>query len=649
MKNITVALGIEKRILEQFERDMFEIQDNLAPFFTKSVKEIIANHSSNLEYDQELKWCQGEQENCTVYLIYAFNLVYFPCEAFRYGYEINGFGTFLAYFSQYLGRKANHVSDSGLLNSDPLDSDGKSVKDFMAKVLQNTNKNLKLYNMTPYDLVQMLQDTKKVLNTATFAKPIQYDFGCNNYHDNEAVNQFKNAWQDWTNNESQEIPCSNKSVKYYSCCKLSQILQPDLIPIALQVMKYAIQPVAYLDYDIQPIFKNLSFLMYDNIAEDFPDKLIRNRNSRIPLCKYAGNPRVFDERKCKLFYNSLTDEGIGYTFNNVNFWNFFKKYNYSETFAEIMQPKGYTTAELDQNQLYDGVSIPMSNGPAYGMEAVIESHHAYDERRINRENSLKIAIHDPASLAMLSTSSVEVKQGHVTHFLITPRKIEASDDLREIEFEKRKCRFHDEVTDSKLFSVYTQNNCRYECKMRQAVAKCQCIPWDYPQFKGEQHPICNKYARDCFQQVMINAGTQKDCPCPNDCSVTIYDYSVSSTDFGPLCDRDGQISKYLYYEYRKGFILTFEDIYFWNDDAQIRTRDPWTWKCEDNVKKIAVVKFQIANQLVTKVTLAPRLTFADILSNIGMKSNSYFFHSSTYLFFRRNTWIVWWHQHFEHV
>ena len=149
MKNITVALGIEKRILEQFERDMFEIQDNLAPFFTKSVKEIIANHSSNLEYDQELKWCQGEQENCTVYLIYAFNLVYFPCEAFRYGYEINGFGTFLAYFSQYLGRKANHVSDSGLLNSDPLDSDGKSVKDFMAKVLQNTNKNLKLYNMTP--------------------------------------------------------------------------------------------------------------------------------------------------------------------------------------------------------------------------------------------------------------------------------------------------------------------------------------------------------------------------------------------------------------------------------------------------------------------------------------------------------------------
>ena len=644
MKNATVAMDIQDSIIKKFDEEIYQFHDKFSLnvlFLKKHVKDIIENHSSNLNYTQEFSWCKSEQDNCTAYRVFAFNIVYFPYEALKYKYSPGlGFGTFLAYFSQYFG-STKFGKPLGLLLSHPLDSDAKSIRHYMAKVLVNMNHQIQLSNLTIYDLVQMLQDNAAGLRNS-FARPIQNDYGCKDGY-NGTVDQFRNAWIEWTNDNSEEFPCINKKSFFYSCCELSQLLQPEIISIALQAMKYAIQPVTYYDQVVQPIFRNLSFLMYENIAQGELDVLLVNRNARIPMCKYAGNPKQLDPKKCKLFHASFTDEGIGYTFNNVNFWNLFRKYNYSETFAEIIQPKGYT--DFSHNGLYYGVKSPMSSGPAYGVEMVIERHHIYDQLKNNREDTFKIAIHDPASIAMLSTSSVEVKPGQITTFLITPKTIEASEGLRDIHIEKKNCRFHDEVTDSDLFSIYTQNNCRYECKMRQAVQKCQCIPWDYPQFKSKQHPICNKFSRNCFQQVMTNAEAQRNCLCPNDCSITIYDYSVSSTDISHLCYKSTQIYNYLRNQYQKGFIKVFEDAYFWEEGAQVRDKEAWTWSCEDTIKNIAVVKFQIANQLVTKVKLTPRVSFADTLSNIGKYSqlsiNAY--KKYTMFVFRRNSWTIWWH------
>ena len=39
--------------------------------------------------------------------------------------------------------------------------------------------------------------------------------------------------------------------------------------------------------------------------------------------------------------------------------------------------------------------------------------------------------------------------------------------------------------------------------------------------------------------------------------------------------------------------------------------------CIENIKKLAIVKFQIANEVVTRIKKTPRVTFSGILSNIG--------------------------------
>ena len=121
------------------------------------------------------------KQNCTAYNTFAFNLVYFPFEALKYNYQPIGFGTFLAYFSQFLGLRYDATSESGLLNSNPLNSHAKLVRKYMIEVLQNMYPQSELSNLTPYDLTQMLQEIDNGFqNEASFSKPIQYDFGCKN-------------------------------------------------------------------------------------------------------------------------------------------------------------------------------------------------------------------------------------------------------------------------------------------------------------------------------------------------------------------------------------------------------------------------------------------------------------------------------------
>ena len=107
MKDVSIGLNIQNDILDQFDQDLFKYdQDQLFVFFLKkSVKEIIANQSNNLNFTLELAWCKSELQNCTMYLIFAYNMVYFPFEVIKYQVRTQGFGTFLAYFSKLLHSK----------------------------------------------------------------------------------------------------------------------------------------------------------------------------------------------------------------------------------------------------------------------------------------------------------------------------------------------------------------------------------------------------------------------------------------------------------------------------------------------------------------------------------------------------------------
>ena len=44
-----------------------------------------------------------------------------------------------------------------------------------------------------------------------------------------------------------------------------------------------------------------------------------------------------------------------------------------------------------------------------------------------------------------------------------------------LSYEERQCLLNNEVPNSSSLKVYTEQNCRYECKTRYAMNKCECI------------------------------------------------------------------------------------------------------------------------------------------------------------------------------
>ena len=182
------------------------------------------------------------------------------------------------------------------------------------------------------------------------------------------------------------MPCKNDTVykqqDYTPCCKLNDVLKNKLAVI-LKVMKYSIQPVLFKEplKDFLEVFDNLDFLGYNNFTkfDNFRRNLMEvNLNPRIYMCQFAGNPISMSPSYCDMFHPSLTNAGIGYSFNKANFWDIFSEHNYTKLHAKIYRPKGFNWPssvneydENDQNQRWvyprDNISFPETSGPAYGL------------------------------------------------------------------------------------------------------------------------------------------------------------------------------------------------------------------------------------------------------------------------------------------
>ena len=62
--------------------------------------------------------------------------------------------------------------------------------------------------------------------------------------------------------------------------------------------------------------------------------------------------------------------------------------------------------------------------------------------------------------------------------------------------------------------------------------------------------------------------------------------------------------------YPPKFIRRFEQVV---NSKEINDEDI----CRDNLKGVAIVKFQLANQIITRIKKTKRVSFSDQLSNLG--------------------------------
>ena len=73
---------------------------------------------------------------------------------------------------------------------------------------------------------------------------------------------------------------------------------------------------------------------------------------------------------------------------------------------------------------------------------------------------------------------------------------------------KRKCRFAHEIEGLRLFKVYTQNNCVFECKMERARAACGCVPWYIDLDNATE--TCDLFGNKCFEFMTLRANDHLD-------------------------------------------------------------------------------------------------------------------------------------------
>ena len=225
----------------------------------------------------------------------------------------------------------------------------------------------------------------------------------------------------------------------------------------------------------------------------------------------------------------------------------------------------------------------------------------------------EISIHDPMTVADLQGNAVEVEAGYITTFLITPFQIVTSANARGLTVNDRKCMFKHDKEDLTLFKGYSQANCLFECQLKIAYDKCQCVPWDYPHL-NDSWSICDRFGRECFLDMMIKVDLHKECNCILDCAITRYTYSLHTNKINAeeLCSK----KKYLSFMssgttgYPPKFIRRYEQIVYGKDIGN-------DVLCQNRTRNMAIVRFQIADQIITRIKKTQRMTFADFVSNIG--------------------------------
>ena len=359
----------------------------MRPFLTTTIKDIINKHMDELNVTKEDLPCQSESEECMTWLKWYRLVMQLPFEINKFPYENLGFGTYLTYFSRLLSK-----GEVGFFNKFNPTEEEAIARKAMSQTLRHLG--LKNVNMSTFELVKMLHlnpdETER--DVTAFANPIQTETGCQAHE----IEEYMQAWKRYKNKRKikiEEVPCHNVSMNDTSnCCKMFATLK-DQVEIVLKIMKYSIQPSLYhepLDEFLES-YDNLEFLPYKNlttyIRENGAKKLMEsNTNPRIFMCRYAGEGKLLPQN-CNLFHTSLTNQGIGYSFNIANFWDIFSHTRYTNLFAKIMRPKGYKTKPSkeefylkneDDQWAYpeNGIISPIRSGPTSRLEVCWYHQHS---------------------------------------------------------------------------------------------------------------------------------------------------------------------------------------------------------------------------------------------------------------------------------
>ena len=448
MKNDNRARELENQIIDAIKKVLFEkLGYKMYDYVRHTIKPLV-DKFSDTDIQVELNQCQTEEVSCLERLKEAYILLYAPFVVNAFPYRTLGFGSFLAYFSRVL------KDDTQVFYGNKKMNEGETlVRQYLAEVLSRIRQ--KPTNVSLYEMIDLLhlETGNQVRCSGNRGNHCQKKPTLQALAD-EMNCPFDDLEVLYTAFNNGRLRCEgNISLSMSTCCQMLNMFKRDY-KSTMKILKYSVQSPVVREplKEITDIFGDLSFLgPYKNVTRYpklVPRLLKTDFNARILMCRYAGKPSTMRPTNCDLFKRVVTNEGLGYSFNQAPFWWLFSKSSYTEHFAKIMKPKGYDEPGSLQPKLIEdeaqdehsrwpypgqGILFPANSGPKYGLWAILQGNNQLSNTLSARDATFepfKVAIHDPMSIADLRGSGVEVQAGHVSTFLIKPLQIVTSKDAK---------------------------------------------------------------------------------------------------------------------------------------------------------------------------------------------------------------------------
>lgn len=210
---------------------------------------------------------------------------------------------------------------------------------------------------------------------------------------------------------------------------------------------------------------------------------------------------------CNELAETVTEDGICYTFNNLDQSDIFREENLHTDYRYTEQRRPSATEwSLDTGYLGNATwaSHP-ERTPTSGILAGLRislPFNLFDIDILCKSNSqgAKIVFHAPGDIPNLSKQYFRISPNQEMIMSVKPNMMITSEQLHAYDPKRRQCYFQDERP-LHFFRRYTQVNCELECLTNYTVQQCGCVKFAMPRNKSTR--ICGLKSMECYKKAAI--------------------------------------------------------------------------------------------------------------------------------------------------
>lgn len=271
--------------------------------------------------------------------------------------------------------------------------------------------------------------------------------------------------------------------------------------------------------------------LYDDLKHVSP-----TLGETITNCEWKTN-----KTKCRpLFKETLTDEGICFTFNILNASEIYREENLAKNFTSRLTQElssqywspNHIPEYISENLIYPRRVLSASEGLTLNLGLYTNDTDFLCGGPVQ---SFKILLHTAGEVPQLSKYYYRVPLDHDIVMSVRPNIMQTSETLlTDYNYMRRKC-FYDGERQLEFFRKYTQRNCQLDCVARQTVEICKCAKFTMP--RHESTPVCGLQKLRCVDRVeneyavRIMEKKANDCNCLPACQSISYDAELSMAKY----------------------------------------------------------------------------------------------------------------------